>query len=90
MSRPFDEFSIFDDKGEVKQLVDYVVRGLDPDVTIENLRKIDFSYIFALSRSGRTQEVELTRLEIDASWGWRNGNVDETLGKRIRDAIQKL
>ena len=90
MSRLFEGFSIFDDKGEVKRLVDHVVRSLDPDVTIGNLRKIDFSYIFTLSRLGRTQEVELTRSEIDASWGWRNGNVDETLGKRIRDAIQKL
>jgi len=74
----------------VKQMVDHVVQNLDPDVTIGNLRKIDFSYIFTLSRLGRTEEVELTRSEIDASWGWRKGNVDETLEKRIRDAIQKL
>jgi len=90
MPLPFNGFSVFDDKGEVKQMVSHLVQDIDPDVRIESMRKIDYSYIFSLTRQGRTQEVELHRTEIDASWGWRNGNIDDTLEMKIRDAIDKL
>ena len=83
-------FSIFDDKGEVKRLVESVIQNKDPDVNIERLRKMDFSYVFTLSKKGRTKEVELARDEIEASWEWRKGNVDETLQKKIEDTISEL
>jgi hypothetical protein len=86
----FNGFSIFDDKGEVKRLVERVVQDKDPDVTIERLRKMDFSYVFILFKKGKNTEVELTRDEIEASWEWRKGNVDETLGKKIEVAIAEL
>ncbi|MEI9477707.1 MAG: hypothetical protein WCO26_14165 [Deltaproteobacteria bacterium] len=90
MPFPFNEFSVFDDKGEVKQLVNRLIQDVDPDIRIESMRKIDYSYIFTLAKQGRTQEVELNRPEIDASWRWRNGSIDETLEKKIRDAIDRL
>jgi hypothetical protein len=83
-------FSIFDDKGEVKRLVESVIQNKDSDVNIERLRKMDFSYIFTLSKKGRTKEVELARDEIEASWEWRKGNVDETLQKKIEDTISEF
>ena len=86
----FDGYSIFDDKGEVKRLVESVIQNKDPDVTIERLRKMDFSYVFTLSKKGRTKEVELVRAEIEASWEWRKGNVDETLQKKIENTISEL
>ena len=86
----FDGYSIFDDKREVKRLVGSVVQNKDPDVNIERLRKMDFSYVFILSKKGKMKEVELTRTEIEASWGWRKGNIDETLQKKIEDTIAKL
>lgn len=39
---PSEGFSIFDDKGEAKGLVEKAVRDRDPDVTIERMRKLDF------------------------------------------------
>ena len=86
----FDGFSIFDDKGEVKRLVESLIQNKDPDVNIERLRKMDFSYIFILSKKGRSKEVELIRTEIEASWEWRKGNVDETLQKKIEDTLSEL
>ena len=86
----FDGFSIFDDKGEVKRLVESIIQDKDPDVTIERMRKMDFSYIFILSKKGRSKEVELIRTEIEASWEWRKGNVDETLEKKIEDTLSEL
>jgi hypothetical protein len=86
----FDGFSIFDDKGEVKRLVESIIQDKDPDVNIERLRKMDFSYIFILSKKGRSKEVELVRTEIEASWEWRKGNVDETLQKKIEDTLSEL
>jgi len=86
----FDRYSIFDDKGEVKRLVESVIQIEDPDVNIERLRKMDFSYVFTLSKKGRTREVELVRSEIEASWEWRKGNIDETLEKKIKDTISEL
>jgi hypothetical protein len=85
-----DGFSIFDDKGEVKRLVENLVQNMDPDVNIERLRKMDFSYIFTLSKKGKIKEVELVRTEIEASWEWRKGNVDETLQKKIENTISEL
>jgi hypothetical protein len=85
-----DGFSIFDDKGEVKRLVESVVQNKDPDVNIERMRKMDFSYIFTLSKKGRVKEVELVRTEIEASWEWRKGNVDETLEKKIEKTISEF
>ncbi len=86
----FDGYSIFDDKGEVKRLVESLIDKYDPEVRIENLRKFDFSYVFTLSKRGRTEEVELTRDEIDASWDWRKDNIDETLKKKIETTILNL
>jgi len=86
----FDGFSIFDDKGEVKRLVERLIQNKDPDVNIERLRKMDFSYIFTLSKKGKLKEVELVRTEIEASWEWRKGNVDETLQKKIEDTLAEL
>jgi len=77
-----DGFSIFDDKGEVKRLVESLIQDKDPDVNIERMRKMDFSYIFTLSKKGKVKEVELVRTEIKASWEWRKGNIDETLQKK--------
>jgi len=90
MAHQFDGFTIFDDKGEVKRLVDSVLQGSDPQVIIDSMRKIDFSYIFSLSKGERSREVELIRAEIDASWDWRNGNIDSTLWKKIEAAIADL
>lgn len=93
MSPQFDRFegySIFDDKGEVKRLVKSLIQIEDPDVNIERLRKMDFSYVFTISKKGKTKEVELVRTEIEASWEWRKGNVDETLEKKIKDTISEL
>ncbi len=86
----FDGYSIFDDKGEVKRLVQSLIQIADPDVNIERLRKMDFSYIFTLSKKGKIKEVELVRDEIEASWEWRKGNVDETLQKKIENTIAEL
>jgi hypothetical protein len=86
----FNEYSIFDDKGEVKLLVESLIQDRDPDANVERLRKMDFSYIFILSKKGKTKEVELTRTEIEASWEWRKGNIDETLQKKIEDTIAEL
>jgi len=86
----FDGYSIFDDKGEVKRLVESLIQMKDPDVNIERLRKMDFSYIFTISRKGKTKEVELVRTEIEASWEWRKGNIDETLEKKIDDTLSEL
>jgi len=86
----FDGYSIFDDKREVKRLVGSVVQNKDPDVNIERLRKMDFSYVFILFKKGKSKEVELARDEIEASWEWRKGGVDETLQKKIEVAIAEL
>jgi hypothetical protein len=90
MVHPSDGFTIFDDKGEVKRLVDSLIRKSDPEVAIDSIRKIDFSYIFTFSKGERSGEVELIRTEIDASWDWRNGNIDSTLWKKIQNAIADL
>ncbi len=93
MPLPYDRFegiSMFDDKGEVKRLVESVILKTDTDVAIERMRKIDFSYIFTLSRGGRLKEVELHRTEIDASWDWRNEKIDEGLQEKIKDTISEF
>ena len=93
MPFPFDRFegmTMFDDKGEVKRLVDRLIQDRDPDVVIDRLRKMDFSYIFTLSKQGKLREVEFTRSEIDASWDWRNGNIDETVRKKVANTIAKF
>ena len=86
----FDGYSIFDDKGEVKRLVESILQNKDSDVFIESLRKIDFSYVFTLTKRGRSSEVDLERSEIEASWDWRNGNIDSTLQRKIEDTISEL
>jgi len=86
----FDGMSIFDDKGEVKHLVEKVIQERDSEVTMDRIRKMDFSYVFILSKMGRSTEVELTRSEIEASWEWRKGNIDETLQKKIEVALSEL
>ncbi len=90
MVHPADGFTIFDDKGEVKRLVDFLIHGSDPQVMIESIRKIDFSYVFTFSKGERSGEVELSRSEIDASWDWRNGKIDSTLLKKIQNTIADL
>jgi hypothetical protein len=93
MSPRFDRFegvSIFDDKGEVKRLVARVVRERDAEVTIDRMRQIDFSYVFIFFKMGKSKEVELTRSEIEASWDWKNGNIDETLQKKIENTLSEL
>jgi hypothetical protein len=85
-----DGISIFDDKGEVKRLVESLLQNKDPDIAIERLRKMDFSYVFILSKKGKTKEVELARDEIEASWEWRKGNINETLRKKLEDTILEL
>jgi hypothetical protein len=82
--------SLFDDKGEVKRLVAKVVQERDPEVTIDRMRKMDFSYVFILFKRGRSKEVELTRSEIEASWDWKNGNIDEILQKKIENTLSEL
>jgi hypothetical protein len=78
---------MFDDKGEVKRLVERLIQDHDPDVVIEGLRKMDFSYIFTLRKRGRIRECELLRNEIDDSWGWRNGNIDESLQGKVEKIV---
>lgn len=93
MTPQFDHFegvSIFDDKGEVKSLMDKIIQEIDPEVAIDRMRKIDFSYIFTLVKKGRIKEVELLRSEIEASWAWRRGEVDETLWKKIEKTIAEF
>ncbi len=93
MSPQFDRFegvSIFDDKGEVKHLVAKVIQEKDPEVVIDRMRKMDFSYIFIFFKKGRRKEIELLRSEIEASWKWRKGDVDETLQKKIERTIAEL
>jgi hypothetical protein len=93
MLSPFDHFkglTIFDDKGEVKRLAEKVIQEVDPDVAIDRMRKLDFSYVFVLSKKEKSKEVELERSEIVASQEWRRGNIDETLLKKIKDTISEF
>lgn len=93
MSPQFDRFegvSIFDDKGEVKRLVARVVQERNAEVTIDRMRQMDFSYVFILFKMGKSKEVELTRSEIEASWDWKNGNIDKTLQKKIENTLSEL
>ena len=93
MPSPFDRFkgiTIFDDKGEVKRMAENVVQEIDPDVMIDRMRKLDFSYVFILSKKEKSKEVELERSEIEASQEWRKGNIDPTLQKKIKNTIGEL
>jgi hypothetical protein len=86
----FNEYDIFDDKGEVKRLVEFVVQQRDPDVSIEQMRKMDFSYVITLSKGSAMREVDLSREEINESWGWRSGNIDSRLESKIEKVIAQL
>jgi hypothetical protein len=90
MVQQFDGFAIFDDKGEVKRLLDSLIQAKDPQVRIDSMRKLDYSYIFTLSKREKIGEVELVRPEIEASWDWRKGNIDSTLRKKIENTIAEL
>ena len=93
MPPPYDRFegiSMFDDKGEVKRLVAGLIENKDPDVVIDHLRKMDFSYIFTLSKKGKLREVEFLRDEIDDSWDWRTGKIDETVRKKVEKTIAEF
>ena len=93
MPPPYDRFegiSMFDDKGEVKRLVAGLIENKDPDVAIERMRKMDFSYIFTLSKKGKLREVEFLRDEIDDSWDWRTGKIDETVRKKVEKTIAEF
>jgi hypothetical protein len=81
---------MFDDKGEVKRLVAGLIENKDPDVAIERMRKMDFSYIFTLSKKGKLREVEFLRDEIDDSWDWRTGKIDETVRKKVEKTIAEF
>ena len=78
---------MFDDKGEVKRLLEHLVQEQDPDVVIERLRKMDFSYVFSLYKRGRFREIELSRTEIDDSWDWRSGKIDESLQEKVEKIV---
>lgn len=82
--------SIFDDKGEVKRLVETIIQEIDPEVSIERIRKLDFSYILILSKKDKLQEVELLRNEIEDCHEWRKGIINETLRKKVQQAISEL
>lgn len=93
MSPRYDHFegvSIFDDKGETKKLVAKVIDEIDPEVVIDRMRKLDFSYIFLLTKKGRTKEIELLRSEIEASWEWRKGDIDKRLQQKIARTIAEF
>ena len=93
MSSPFYRFegiSNFDDKGEVKRLVKSVLQRVDADVTIERMRKMDFSYIFTLFKWGKSRDVEFSRSEIEASWDWRNGKIDEAIQEKLGNTIKEF
>jgi len=74
----------------VKRLLDSLIQAKDPQVRIDSMRKLDYSYIFTLSKRERIGEVELIRPEIEASWDWRKGNIDSTLRKKIENTIAEL
>lgn len=86
----YGRVSIFDDKGEVKRLVERIIQEIDSEVTIERIRKMDFSYIFILSKKDRQIEVELDREEIEASQEWRKGLISETLREKIKNRLLEL
>ncbi len=83
----YGRVSIFDDKGEVKRLVERVIQEIDSEVTIDRIRKMDFSYIFILSKKDKQIEVELGREEIEASQEWRKGLISETLKEKIKNRL---
>lgn len=82
--------SIFDDKGEVKRLVESLIQERDPEVSIDRIRKMDFSYVLILSKRDKLKEVELGRAEIEESHEWRKGIISETLQRKIQEAISEL
>ena len=82
--------SIFDDRGEVRALVNSLAQRIDPQITVEAVRKLDFSYVLSLSRKDKTQELDITREEIDSSWGWRSGSIDAGLIRKIEEAIDEF
>jgi hypothetical protein len=90
MAPGFSGYDIFDDKEEVKRLVEFVIQQKDPDVSIEWMRRIDFTYVLNLSKGTANREINLNREEINDSWGWRNGNIDPTLESKIEKVIAEL
>ncbi len=86
----YGRMSIFDDKGEVKRLVENIINEIDSEVSVERIRKMDFSYVLTLSKKDKLSEIELWRNEIEDSHEWRKGIISETLRKKIREAISKL
>lgn len=87
---PIEGLSIFDDKGEVKRLVERILQETDPQVAIDGMRKMDFSYIFVLSKKDKKREVELLRSEIEASWEWRKGNIEDSLFKKVQKILSEF
>ena len=71
-------------------MLDSLIQAKDPQVRIDSMRKLDYFYIFTLSKRVRIGEVELIRPEIEASWDWRKGNIDSTLRKKIENTIAEL
>ena len=85
-----DGFSIFDDKGEVKRLVGSIIQNKDSQCQYRKYEKNGFFLRLHPHKKGRVKEVELARTEIEASWEWRKGNVDETLQKKIEDTLSEF
>jgi hypothetical protein len=85
-----DRFSIFDDKGAVKSLVATLVHHGNPGVVIYRMRKFEYSYLFTLTRGTRSEELEISREEIDASSRWRNGAISPSLQKKVKTTLSRL
>jgi hypothetical protein len=85
-----DKFSIFDDKGAVKNLVNALVHVGNPGVAIYRMRKFEYSYLFTLTRGTRSEELEVSREEIDASSRWRKGAISPSLHKKVLSAVNRL
>jgi hypothetical protein len=85
-----DRFSIFDDKGAVKRLVGALVHHGNPGVVIYRMRKFEYSYLFTLTRGTRSEELEISREEIDASSKWRTGAISPSLQKKVLSAVNRL
>ena len=86
----YGKISIFDDKGDVKRLIGALIHRGNPGVVIYRMRKFEYSYLFTLTRGARSEELEISREEIDASCRWRKGVVSSSLQKKVKTALSRL
>jgi hypothetical protein len=84
------KFSIFDDKGDVKRLIGALVHRGDPGVVIYRMRKFEYSYLFTLTKGTRSEELDISREEIDDSSKWRTGAISSSLQKKVKTALSRL